>query len=147
MASEEERGNVRWKYSVIAFLVYALIALPLFYLDNAYGFESRSFVEIMAILTLAFLAVLGIISSDVRKKSQSMDKKITSIGAILFASGIFVWILNIQLGLGLHYEGNIGNIIEIVQMALSVFLLFFGIVFIILGITPNPPDITEDSPS
>jgi cephalosporin hydroxylase len=73
-----------------------------------------------------------------------MDKKITSIGAILFASGIFVWILNYTIGLGWHYGGEA---IYTADMALSVSLPFFGLIFIYLGITPNPPDITEDSPS
>jgi hypothetical protein len=62
MASEEERENasfnVRWKYSSIAFLTYCLITIPLFYLEYAFGFESQSFPEIMAILNLAFLATI-----------------------------------------------------------------------------------------
>ena len=73
-----------------------------------------------------------------------MDKKITSIGAILFASGVVVWILNFQLGVGWHYGGNIP---EIIQGVLSVSLPLLGILFLYLGITPNSPDTTEDSPS
>lgn len=72
MASEGERENAsfyaREKYSGIALLVYALIAIPLWYLDFATGGKSATFVEIMAILTLAFLVTLGMINWYVRKR-------------------------------------------------------------------------------
>jgi apolipoprotein N-acyltransferase len=69
-----------------------------------------------------------------------MDKKITLAGAMFLVFGIFIWILNYWLGFGWRYGGNFPEIIDAV---LSVALPFFGVLFIYLGIFPNPSDTSE----
>ena len=66
----------------------------------------------------------------------------TSVGAIIFASGVVVWILDFLM----HYLLYAG-LIPVVAGALSISLPFFGLLFIYLGITPNPPDTTENDSS
>ena len=68
-----------------------------------------------------------------------MDKKIVIVGLLLLAMGAIVWILNLQLGIGWHY----GGAIFIVDGVLSVSLPLFGLLFVYLGMHPNPLDIAK----